>query len=225
MSGFIDSEGQIVEPDAKHYQAAAEFVLMLRQKGVRDTSVLRAMEQVARVPFIREDYLTLADEDLSLPLNAGQMMLAPSILAKLIEALQIEKPHRVLILGAGSGYSAALISRLALEVVTVERVKSLADAAHSSLRKQGYSRIEVIYGDAYDGYTPKMPYDRVLSTFAFTDFPTDVLSQLVEGGRIIAPFMDKGVFSGVKLNGAIEFEPLPIDFTMIKGRTNINRYL
>lgn len=225
MSGFIDSEGQIVEPDAKHYQAAAEFVLMLRQKGVRDTSVLRAMEQVARVPFIRDDYLTLADEDLSLPLNAGQMMLAPSILAKMIETLQIEKSHRVLILGVGSGYSAALISRLALEVVTIERVKSLADAAHNSLRKQGYSRIEVVYGDAFEGYAPKMPYDRIISTFAFTDFPTYVLNQLSEGGRIVAPFMDKGVFSGVKTNGAIEFELLPLEFTMIKGRTGVNRNL
>jgi protein-L-isoaspartate(D-aspartate) O-methyltransferase len=225
MTGYIDSEGQDIEPDANHYLAAAEFVLMLRQKGVRDIAVLRAMEQVARVPFIRDDYLTLADEDLTLPIDAGQMMLPPSTLAKMLEGLQLEKHHRLLILGTGTGYAAALASRLAGEIITVERVRTLADAAHTRLRKQGYARIEVVFADGLQGHVPRAPYDRILSTFAFDDIPQELLLQLSEGGKIVAPFIDRGVYLGALNDGAIEFMPLAIENSMTKARKGLCNFI
>lgn len=177
-------------PGPNHYLAAAEFVLMLRQTGLHDTRVLRAMEQVPRVPFLDPRWFSLADEDIALPIACGQSILPPSLTASMIEALDVEAGHRVLQVGTGSGYAAAILGRLAASVITVERWRTLADEAHARLRGLGYDMIEGVFGDGLDGYPPRAPYDRILVTCAMPAIPAGLASQLAPDGVLVAPIGD-----------------------------------
>ena len=124
-------------PGPEHFVAAAGFVLMLRQSGLIDRRVLRAMEQVPRVPFVDERFFALADEDVALPIALGQTLMRPTLVATMLTALDVAPEHRVLQIGTGSGYTAALLGRLAGSVVTVERWRTRADAADHRLREVG----------------------------------------------------------------------------------------
>ncbi|QCI68743.1 protein-L-isoaspartate O-methyltransferase family protein [Phreatobacter stygius] len=177
-------------PGPNHYLAAAEFVLMLRQTGLYGTRVLRAMEQVPRVPFLDQRWFALADEDIALPIACGQSILPPSLTALMIDALGVEPAHRVLQVGTGSGYSAAILGRLAASVITVERWRTLADQAHARLRGLGYDMIETVFGDGLDGHPPRAPYDRILVTCAMTAIPAGLSGQLAPGGVLVAPLGD-----------------------------------
>lgn len=174
-------------PGPDHYVAAAEFVLMLRSVGLRNTAVLRAMEQVPRVPFLERRHFAHADLDVSLPIACGQSILRPSDTARLIEALEVGPDHRVLQVGAGSGYAAAILGRLARQVVTIDRWRLLADESHARLRELGYGMVEVIFGDGLAGYAPRAPYDRILLTCAVETPPAALLAQLAPGGVLVAP--------------------------------------
>jgi protein-L-isoaspartate(D-aspartate) O-methyltransferase len=178
--------------DKQDFRAAASFVLMLRQAGLRDTNVLRAMEQVPRVPFLDERYALLADEDVILPIKAGQTLLPPSLVATMVEALGPLAELPVLLIGAGSGYTAAILSRLAGSVVAVERSALLADEAHERLRSLGYDRIEVVYGDGLEGYASRAPYGAILSSVALDGLPPALLSQLAPEGVLVAPLGQEG---------------------------------
>jgi protein-L-isoaspartate(D-aspartate) O-methyltransferase len=174
-------------PGPDHFLAAAEFVLMLRQKGLSDTRVLRAMEQVPRVPFVADALFGLADDDVALPIGCGQSILAPSLTGAMVEALDVESHHRVLHIGTGSGYAAALLARLGGHVISVERWRTLADSAHIRLRSLGYETVDVIFGDGLQGYPPRMPFDRILSTCALPELLPSLIGQLAPGGIIVAP--------------------------------------
>jgi protein-L-isoaspartate(D-aspartate) O-methyltransferase len=174
-------------PGPNDFLAAAEFVLMLRQTGRYGTRVLRAMEQVPRVPFVDQRWFSLADEDIALPIDCGQSILLPSLTASMIEALGVEPDHRVLQVGTGSGYSAAILGRLATRVVTIERWRTLADQAHSRLRELGYDMIEGFFGDGLDGFLPRAPYDRILVTCSVQAIPAALADQLAPGGILVAP--------------------------------------
>ncbi|WP_439574931.1 protein-L-isoaspartate O-methyltransferase family protein [Phreatobacter sp.] len=179
-------------PGPEHFRAAAEFVLMLRHSGLAGTRVLRAMEQVPRVPFLDPSLFALADEDIALPIGCGQTLLAPTLTAAMIGALDVEPGHRVLHVGTGTGYVAAILGRLAASVVTVERWRSLADAAHLRLRTLGYAMVEVVFGDGLEGFPPRAPYDRILLTCAIDELPSGLLAQLARDGVVVAAFGQGG---------------------------------
>ncbi len=174
-------------PGPEHFVAAAEFVLMLRQSGFSDRRVLRAMEQVPRVPFLDPRFFHLADEDIALPIALGQTILKPTLVAAMLEALAVEPHHRVLQVGTGSGYTAAVLGRLAAGVITIERWRLLADEAHVRLRRLGYEMVETQFGDGLGGYPPRAPYDRILLTCAVDDVPEAIPAQLAPAGVLIAP--------------------------------------
>jgi protein-L-isoaspartate(D-aspartate) O-methyltransferase len=174
-------------PGPEHFRAAAEFVLMLRQAGLSDRRVLNAMEQVPRVPFLDERHFALADEDVALPIAMGQTILRPTLIAAMLDALDVAPHHRVLQVGTGSGYTAAILGRLAKEVVTVERWRTLADQAHMRLRSLGYDMVETIFGDGFDGFAQRAPYDRILLTCAVSDPPPHLLAQLAPDGVMVVP--------------------------------------
>lgn len=176
-------------PGPDHFLAAAEFVLMLRQAGLQDTAVLRAMEQVPRVPFVDRAFYREADMDIALPIAMGQSILAPSMTARLISAADVRPGHRVLEVGAGSGYGAAILGRLAQQVIAIERWRLIADEAHARLRELGYRMVEVIFGDGLQGYPPRAPYDRIIFTCAIAAVPSSVLAQLRGGGAVVAPIL------------------------------------
>ncbi len=117
----------------------------------------------------------------------GQTILRPTLIAAMLDALDVAPHHRVLQVGTGSGYTAAILGRLAKEVVTVERWRTLADQAHVRLRSLGYDMVETIFGDGFDGFAQRAPYDRILLTCAVSDPPPHLLAQLAPDGIMVVP--------------------------------------
>ena len=128
-----------------------EFMLMLRRRGISDQAVLRAMDEVPREHFVEPGYADTAYADQALPIACGQTISQPYVVAYMTEQLAVEPHHRVLEIGTGSGYQAAVLSRLAREVVSIERYRTLADTARMRLKTLGYHNVDVLVGDGLSG--------------------------------------------------------------------------
>ena len=164
-----------------------EFLLALRRRGIMDQAVLRAMDDVPRERFVEPSYLQSAYADQALPISCGQTISQPYVVAYMTEQLAVEPHHRVLEIGAGSGYQAAILSRLAREVVSIERYRTLADEAATRLRSLGYDNVDVIVGDGFAGAPGRGPFDRIIVTAAAEVVPQTLLDQLADGGIMILP--------------------------------------
>src|SRR5437588_12428591 len=128
-----------------------EFLLTLRRRGIADQAVLRALDEVPREHFVESTYARRAYADQALPIACGQTISQPYVVAYMTEQLGVRSQHRVLEVGTGSGYQAAVLSRLAREVVSIERYRTLADQARERLRSLGYNNVEVVAGDCFAG--------------------------------------------------------------------------
>src|SRR3974390_2724075 len=159
-----------------------EFLLTLRKRGITDQAVLRAMEEVPRSEFVQPDYTNLAYSDHALPIACGQTISQPYVVAYMTEQLGLKREHRILEVGTGSGYQAPILSRLAREVVSIERFRTLADAARDRIRTLGYSNITILIGDGAAGMTHTAPFDRIMVTAAAEDVPQPLFELLAEGG-------------------------------------------
>ncbi len=159
----------------------------LKARGIRDDAVLRAMEQVPREKFLPETMAEFAYEDSPLPIGEGQTISQPYIVAVMTEMLELEKDDRVLEIGTGSGYAAAILSRIVDEVYTIERHKSLADEAEEKFRRLGYDNIHVLHGDGTLGWPENGPYDAVVVTAGAPEPPESLKKQLAVGGRMVIP--------------------------------------
>ncbi|MBV9348904.1 MAG: protein-L-isoaspartate(D-aspartate) O-methyltransferase [Pseudolabrys sp.] len=164
-----------------------QFLLTLRRRGISDKAVLRAMDEVPRERFVEGDYLHAAYADHALPICCGQTISQPYVVAYMTEQLEIAAHHRVLEIGTGSGYQAAILSRLAREVVSVERYRTLAETARSRLAALGYNNVEVVVGDGMAGAPQRAPYDRIIVTAAAATIPQTLTDQLAEGGIMVIP--------------------------------------
>jgi protein-L-isoaspartate(D-aspartate) O-methyltransferase len=164
-----------------------EFLLALRKRGIADNNVLRAMEEVPRGAFVEADFTDAAYADQALPIACGQTISQPYVVAYMTEQLGVKPEHRVLEIGTGSGYQAAVLSRLAREVVSIERFRTLADTARERLRKLGCGNVEVIAGDGMAGAPDKAPFDRIILTAAAERVPQALVDQLGEGGVMLLP--------------------------------------
>jgi protein-L-isoaspartate(D-aspartate) O-methyltransferase len=164
-----------------------EFMLTLRRRGIGDQAVLRAMDEVPREHFVETRHIDAAYADHAMPIACGQTISQPYVVAYMTEQLQVKPNHRVLEIGAGSGYQAAVLSRLAREVFTIERFRTLADAARNRLKTLGYNNIEVLFGDGFAGNLSHAPYDRIMVTAAAESMPQPLVQQLAEGGIMILP--------------------------------------
>jgi len=169
-----------------------EFLLTLRRRGIADKDVLRAMEEVPRGQFVEASHADNAYADQALPIACGQTISQPYVVAYMTEQLGIRPHHRVLEVGTGSGYQAAVLSRLAREVVTIERYRTLADLARGRLRALGYDNVEVIAGDGLAGTTSRAPFDRILVSAAAEALPQALVDQLGEGGIMVLPLGPHG---------------------------------
>ena len=165
----------------------AGFLLTLRQRGIGDQAVLRAMEQVPRAAFVPTGSLTGAYADQALPIDCGQTISQPYVVAYMTERLALKPHHRVLEVGTGSGYQAAILSKLVREVVSIERYRTLADQARERLKAGGYNNVEVIHADGMDGWPDRAPYDRILVTAAADEAPPALIEQLADDGVMIMP--------------------------------------
>ncbi|HXW24023.1 MAG TPA: protein-L-isoaspartate(D-aspartate) O-methyltransferase [Xanthobacteraceae bacterium] len=168
------------------------FLLDLRRRGIGDKAVLRAMDEVPREHFVAPDYVDAAYADQALPIACGQTISQPYVVAYMTEQLAVEPRHRVLEIGTGSGYQAAVLSRLAREVVTVERYRTLAEAARLRLETLGYDNVTVVVGDGFDGHPELSPYDRIIVTAAAETIPDTLIAQLAEGGVMVLPLGPHG---------------------------------
>jgi protein-L-isoaspartate(D-aspartate) O-methyltransferase len=164
-----------------------EFQLALRRRGISDQAVLRAMDDVPREHFVTPEFIDSAYADQALPIACGQTISQPYVVAYMTERLEVEAEHRVLEVGTGSGYQAAILSRLAREVVSVERYRRLADTARERLETLGYSNVTVIGGDGFAGAPERAPFDRIIVTAAAEEVPGALVEQLGEGGKMVLP--------------------------------------
>lgn len=190
-------------------------------RGIHDLRLLEAMRDVPREPFVPPELQTFAYNDAALPIDAGQTISQPYIVALMIAAAQLQPNDRVLEVGTGSGYAAAIMSRMAQRVYGIERHSVLADASKRTLRRLGYHNIVVRIGDGTSGWREEAPFDAILVAAAGPDVPDSLKDQLVVGGRLIMPIGEphrpQALFKVVRIGkrtyetqnlGPVEFVPL-----------------
>lgn len=156
-------------------------------RGIKDKRVLDAMLKVERHLFVPEKYTHLAYNDYPLPIGHEQTISQPYIVAIMTELIKPEKSDRVLEIGTGSGYQAAILAELCAQVYTIEIIPELANSARLLLEKLGYKNIKVKIGDGYLGWEENAPYDKIMITCAPEEIPKPLIEQLKEGGIIVAP--------------------------------------
>jgi protein-L-isoaspartate(D-aspartate) O-methyltransferase len=159
----------------------------LRGRGILDERVLLALERVPRELFVPEELRQYSYEDGALPIGHGQTISQPFIVATICELLALDGHERVLDVGTGSGYQAAVLAELAAEVVTIERVPELADSARIALGKAGYDQVEARVGDGSLGVPDRAPFAAIAVAAAAPAVPHALYSQLAEGGRLVVP--------------------------------------
>lgn len=163
------------------------FQLNLRQRGISDQTVLKAMEDIPRELFVTSLDRGYAYRDTPLGIACGQTISQPFIVAYMTEQLDLEPSHRVLEIGTGSGYQAAILSKLTRDVVTLERFRTLADRARFVLKELNCSNVDVILGDGFDVPEKLGTFDRIIVTAAMEDIPEALLERLEPDGILIAP--------------------------------------
>ena len=159
----------------------------LRQRGIRDERVLSVMERLPRHLFADERYWREAYADCPVPIDNGQSISQPYMVALMLQALCIESGSRVLEIGTGTGYQAALLAELASEVISVERLETLADTARNNFSALGVENVEVVIGDGSIGYQPRAPYDRIIVAAAAPEVPSALKDQLADRGLLLIP--------------------------------------
>jgi protein-L-isoaspartate(D-aspartate) O-methyltransferase len=164
-----------------------EFQLTLRKRGITDKSVLRAMDEVPREQFVDKGFDEAAYADQALPIACGQTISQPFVVAYMTQQLELHPEHHVLEIGTGSGYQAAVLSRVARSVVSLERYRTLADLARARLKRLNYENVEVLLADGLHGDAMRAPYDRIVVTAAAESVPKELAAQLKEGGVMILP--------------------------------------
>lgn len=171
------------------------FLYALRSKGVTDSRVLTAMEKIDRGDFVRGIFTDRAYEDMPLPIACGQTISQPSVVGLMTQALQVSPRDKVLEVGTGSGYQAAILSGLAREVFSIEVVPELAFEAGAKLARLGYRNVTVKAGDGAKGWPERAPFDAIIVTAAAgAGVPPDLVAQLRPGGRMVVP-VGQGRFS------------------------------
>jgi protein-L-isoaspartate(D-aspartate) O-methyltransferase len=163
---------------------------VLERFGIRDGRVLEAMARVPREEFVAPGDQGVAYGDHALQIGEGQTISQPYVVARMTELLRTQPEHRVLEVGTGSGYQAAVLAELVREVISIERHQPLADAARERLERLGYRNVRVIHADASLGYPPEAPYDRILITAATPRIDPALAQQLTADGLIVAPIGD-----------------------------------
>lgn len=213
----------VSDPEADEALERAELLLTLRKRGIRDPLLMRAFEQVPRERFVDPACRSLAWVDQALPISCGQTISQPAVVALMTEALDLKPRHMVLEIGTGSGYQAAILGQIAERVITVERFRTLAQAASERLKRLGYDNIDVVVADGSAGYAPHAPYDRIMVTAAVEEVPPALFEQLRQGGVLVAPVgppQETQMLTRFALtaDGVVRREMVPVRFVpLLKG--------
>jgi len=200
------------------------LIMQLRRRGIRDPDVLRAIEKVPRELFVDEAFLDHAYQDIALPIDCGQTISQPFVVAYMTERLDLKPTHKVLEIGTGSGYQVAVLANLCRRVYTVERWRELQQAAEARLSQLKVTNVTTIIGDGWLGWPPQAPFDRIIVTAAALDAPAALLDQLKNGGRMIIPLGEtRDSQALVQIDkteeGLVETPLLPVRFVpLVHGR-------
>jgi protein-L-isoaspartate(D-aspartate) O-methyltransferase len=159
----------------------------LRPRGISDARVLSAFLRVPREAFFSDELRSFAYEDAAFPIGEGQTVSQPYMVAIMTELLKLKGDEKVLEVGTGSGYQAAILAELCKQVFTIERIGSLSESAKTRLEGLGYQNIEFAVGDGSEGYSAAAPYDGIIVTAGCPEIPSPLLDQLAEGGRLVIP--------------------------------------
>jgi len=192
----------------------------IKGRGVKDPRVLSVLLKVERHRFVPEKYLDSAYSDQPLPIGEGQTISQPYIVALMTELLELNGNEKVLEIGTGSGYQAAILAELAKEVYTIEIIESLASTARKKLSELGYQNIKVKAGDGYLGWPEAAPFDAVIVTAAPDHIPKPLVEQLKEGGRMVVPVgtHTQELIKIVKRSGKMETtNVIPVVFVPMTG--------
>jgi len=189
----------------------------IRQRGVTDARVLDAMRSVPRERFVPPELRAQAYEDGPLPIGSGQTISQPYIVAYMTEALGVAPSHKVLEVGTGSGYQAAVLSELVRDVYTIEIIPELARRAEGVLRELNRNNVHIRAGDGYAGWPEQAPFDRIMVTAAPEEIPRPLVEQLAAGGRLVAPVGAQGGPQWMTIvekttNGVVEKRTIPVQF-------------
>ncbi len=209
-----------MDPEAVYEQQRNRMVdLQIVARGVHDPKVIAAMRAVPRHLFVPAVYRESAYEDRPLPIGGSQTISQPFIVAWMTELLELSESDKVLEVGTGSGYQAAILGLLAKSVVSIERLPDIAERARATLSRAGVTNVEVVIGDGTEGYPPGAPYNGIIVTAATPAVPEPLLDQLDEGGRLVAPVGGRDIQQLVKVRkskresvqtgyGGVAFVPL-----------------
>src|SRR5271169_2550727 len=175
------------DPDYVASQRAGMVERQLRERGIRDERVLAAMGRVPRENFIAPEFAREAYADGPIPIGNGQTVSQPYMVAAMVEALELRPSDRVLEVGTGTGYEAAVLAELAAEIWTIERHEELVSKAREILARLGYTNVHVVHGDGSLGLTEQAPFDKILVAAAAPQIPESLIAQLADDGRLVAP--------------------------------------
>jgi protein-L-isoaspartate(D-aspartate) O-methyltransferase len=184
---LLFSSSHILAEDTYLQKRQAMIKNDIKGRGIKDKKVIEVMGKIPRHLFVDESLRNRAYADYPLPIGEGQTISQPYVVALMTEALKLTPTDRVLEIGTGSGYQAAVLSEMVKEVYTIEIRKPLADLATKRLKELGYSNVKVKYGDGYFGWKEYAPFDAIIITAAPNHIPPQLIKQLKEGGRLIVP--------------------------------------
>lgn len=193
--------------DLAYAEARQEMVVnQIERRGVLDAEVLRAMRSVPRHQFVPEQYLSASYADHALPIGYGQTISQPYIVASMTELLELEPDYRVLEIGTGSGYQAAVLAEIVAKVYTVEIIPELAVTAEERLRRLGYDNVHVLRADGYWGWEEHAPFDAIIVTAAPDHVPQPLVQQLKEGAHLVIPIGPPGGYQSLWQFSVVEGE-------------------
>jgi protein-L-isoaspartate(D-aspartate) O-methyltransferase len=179
--------GQAPSQEDPYAEDRQRLLTGLRAQGIRDERVLAAMARVPRHRFVPEEYRARAWEDTALPIGLGQTISQPLVVALMTQALGLQGREKVLEIGTGSGYQAAVLAEVAASVFSIEILPELGQRARQTLDELGYQRVQTRIGDGYLGWPEEAPFDAILVTAAPDHVPQPLVEQLAEGGRMVLP--------------------------------------
>lgn len=188
VAGASGSAMAAEDPYASQREAMVQQHIV--DRGIHDPAVLAAMNRVPRHMFVPEKIRYLSYEDHPLPIGDGQTISQPYIVALMTESLRLRGSEKVLEVGTGSGYQAAVLAEIVPEVFSIEIIPALAESAHSKLREAGYKNVHVRKGDGYRGWPEHAPFDAIIVTAAPDHVPQPLVDQLADGGRLVIPVAD-----------------------------------
>jgi protein-L-isoaspartate(D-aspartate) O-methyltransferase len=229
LAGCLLAGGCTAEPSAGQHAADWEarrtrmIDSQLRARGIADKRVLDAMQKVPRHLFVPEEYRSRAYDDSPLPIGHDQTISQPYIVGYMSEALELRPTDRVLEIGTGSGYQAAILGELAGDVYTIEIVPELAERARAALDAAGYRNVHVRHGNGYLGWPEAAPFDRIIVTAAPEKIPQALVDQLAVGGIMVVPVgavYDDQIMTIVRKTdkGVVTRETLPVRFVPMKKK-------